>query len=158
MNHNLKRPYLSDESESQANHPLKTPRFLSPNSLTIHHASPLAVRPTDSTSALTSQAQEQKRLQDCPDYCVSFHGPLSSQSPPREHPSKKLSTSTNETPGCIKRVHRVTSLGPIDKSTTNEANKSADTANQSGSTLVGSTSEPSMSLFVFSGLEILRMS
>ncbi|KIM90239.1 hypothetical protein PILCRDRAFT_176133 [Piloderma croceum F 1598] len=148
MNQMFKRPHILDDSASHENRPFKIPRFLSPNSSMIHYVSPLTTRPTDSESALISQSLE--RPQDCTDHAICYHETLPFKSPPCEHPCKKSSTRSNETPGWIKFVGRV---DPIDKSTSGEADNTADTANQSDSTLVGSTSEPNMSLFVFLGLE-----
>jgi hypothetical protein len=153
MNQIFKRPHILDDSESHENRPFKIPRFLSPNSSMIHYVSPLTIRPTDSRSAPTSQSQALERLQDCTDYAICYQEPLPFKSSSRGHPGKKPSPRINETPGWIKFVGRVASLDPIDKSIPGEANKTADTANQSDSTLVGSTSELNMSLFVFPGLE-----
>jgi hypothetical protein len=153
MNQIYKRPHISEDSENHENRPFKIPRFLSPNSSMIHYVSPLTIRPTDSQSAHISQAQALERPQDCTDHTISYHKHLPFKSPPREHPCKKASARSNEIPGWIKFVGRAASLDPIDKSASGEADKTAVTANQSDSTLVGSTSEPNMSLFVFLGLE-----
>src|ERR1700691_2615658 len=57
MNQNFKRPYPSDENENQDNRPFKKARFLTPNTLTVHHASLSPSRPTCSASAPTSPTQ-----------------------------------------------------------------------------------------------------
>lgn len=148
MNQIFKRPHILDDSESHENRPFKIPRFLSPK---IHYVSPPTIRPTDSESAPTSQSQALERPQDRADHAICYHEPFPFNLPPREHPDKKSSTRSNETPDWIKFVGRVASLDPIDKSTSADADKTAESANQSDSTLVGSTSVTNM--FVFLGLE-----
>jgi hypothetical protein len=142
MNQIFKRPHILDDSESHENRPFKIPRFPSPK---IHYVSPPTI---DSESAPTSQSQALERPRDRPDHAICYHEPFPFQLPPREHPNKKLSTRSNETPDWIKFVGRVASLDPNDKSTSADADKSAESANQSDSTLVASTS-----MFVFLGLE-----
>lgn len=146
--HDHKRPYLSDESEVQENRPFKKARFVTPNSPANQH---IPFGPISSTSASASQAQS--RLQDCtklsPD--LSIFKLFSRQDLGNSYQS---STNTDHAPSWIKRVHPVPKFYPTCEATTEDANKTADAVNLSDSTLVDSTSEPCIPLFVFLGLDI----
>ena len=152
INQHYKRPYPSEENGGPENRPLKKARFLTPNTLTVHRASPS--RPTGSVSAPPPQAQIQDRTNS---HRAPF--PASSNLLPAGLHMEKLMGAVKppETPGRINSSmktntdlvagilpQRIRSQVGMD-----EANKTADTADQSGSTLVDSSSDLSLSLFAF---------